>query len=235
MISGRDQNTCYILDNPIWNALVTGNKELAYGNAHVKYIKRDVGFFAGLKTNSETELADLHALLPEKSRIILFTPEEISVPSGWDIELKKGVLQMVYQQQGSPIVNANELTRLQEKDIPAMLELTARTNPGPFLSRTIDFGNYEGIFDENNLVAMAGQRLQPDPYTEVSAVCTHPDHTGKGYAAKLVQSQIRKITTASRIPFLHVYPDNTAWKLYEKLGFQTRKQMLVYVLVKAPM
>ena len=80
---------------------------------------------------------------------------------------------------------------------------------------------------------MAGQRLQPDPYTEVSAVCTHPDHTGKGYAARLIRSQISNITAASRIPILHVYPDNTgACKLYEKLGFETRKQMLVYVLEK---
>ena len=81
---------------------------------------------------------------------------------------------------------------------------------------------------------MTGQRLQPDPYTEVSAVCTHPDHTGKGYAAKLISSQIHKITAVSRIPFLHVFTDNrAACKLYEKLGFRERKQMLVYMLEKA--
>ena len=79
---------------------------------------------------------------------------------------------------------------------------------------------------------MAGQRLQPDPYTEVSAVCTHPAHTGKGHGAKLVCSQVTKIIAASRIPFLHVYPENTACRLYEKLGFVVRKQMVVYVLKK---
>lgn len=223
----------HILDNPIWNALVTGNKQFAYGSAQAKYIKRDVGLFAGLKTNSKKDLANLHALVAEKTRVILFTPKEIRIPTGWKTEQKKALLQMVYQQQGPPPRDDKELIPLQEKDIPAMLDLTNRTNPGPFLSRTIDFGNYEGIFKENNLVAMAGQRLQPDPYTEVSAVCTHPDHTGKGYAAKLVISQISKITAVSRVPFLHLYQDNiTAYKLYEKLGFETRKQMVVYILEK---
>lgn len=223
----------HILDNPIWNALITGNKQFAYGGEHAKYMKREVGFFAGLKTNGKKDLDELYALVPEKSLIVLFTPEEIALSSGWTVKLKKVLLQMAYQQQYLPILGDKELISLQEKDVPAMLELTAKTNPGPFLSHTIELGNYEGIFHENTLIAMAGQRLQPDPYTEISAVCTHPDHTGKGYAAKLVRSQINQITAASRIPFLHVYPDNTAaCKLYEKLGFHIRKQMVVYVLEK---
>lgn len=223
----------HILDNPIWNALVTGNKHLAYGTETAKYLKRDVGFFAGLKTNSETELQDLHSLLPVKSLVVLFTPEELSVTAGWQVTLEKELLQMVCDPATLPMENKDGLIALEEKHIPAMLELTALTNPGPFLTRTIEFGNYEGIFDGSSLVAMAGQRLQPHPYTEVSAVCTHPDYTGKGFGAKLVHSQLGKIIAASRIPFLHVYPHNTsACKLYEKLGFQTRRRLLVYVLEK---
>lgn len=223
----------HILDNPIWNALITSNKHLAYGNEQAKYLKREVGFFAGLKTNSERDLGDLLALMPSKSLVVLFTPAELVIPAGWTLELKKEILQMVYQQPGSSLRNSMEIIPLQDHDIPAMLALTALTKPGPFLSRTIEFGNYEGIFHGNNLVAMAGQRLQPDPYTEISAVCTHPEYTGKGYAAKLIRSQISQITAASRIPFLHVNSDNTtAWQLYERLGFQTRKLMLVYILEK---
>ena len=189
--------------------------------------------FAGLKNNSKSDLHALHALLPDKSLVVLFMPEESAIAAGWHIALKKELLQMVYSQQNSSIAKDTELIPLQDKDVPAMLALTALTNPGPFLDRTIAFGNYEGIFNGNNLVAMAGQRLQPDPYTELSAVCTHPDYSGMGYAAKLVRSQIQKILAVSRIPFLHVYPDNTAaCRLYEKLGFRTRRQMLVYVLEK---
>lgn len=192
-----------------------------------------MGIFAGLKTNSKKDLDELYTLVPEKNLVVLFTPEEITLSTGWNIKLKKELLQMVYQQQGLLLMDDNELISLEDKHVPAMLELTARTNPGPFLSRTIELGNYEGIFNGDNLIAMAGQRLQPDPYAEISAVCTHPDYTGKGYAAKLVRSQISKITAAGRIPFLHVYPDNTAaCKLYEKLGFHIRKQMVVYVLEK---
>ncbi len=221
----------HILDNPIWHALNTSNKAFACGSEHVKYIKRDVGFFAGLKTNQKEDLIELNTLLPSKSFIILFTPAELSIPNVWRIKLQKPLLQMVFKQNQAPAIDRLELKVLEDKDIPAMLALTALTNPGPFLNRTIDFGNYEGVFHGDQLVAMTGQRLQPDPYTEVSAVCTHPNHLGKGYAAELVSSQIRKIKDAARIPFLHLYEDNIpALKLYEKLGFKTRKKMLVYAL-----
>ncbi|GAA4462549.1 GNAT family N-acetyltransferase [Nibrella saemangeumensis] len=223
----------HILDNPIWNGLNTGNKLLAYGSENAKYLKRDVGIFAGLKTNSDSDLEDLLAFLPIQSRVVLFSPTDIAIPAGWGMTLKKSIFQMVYQGQPAPLVGDHEVIPLQDKDIPAMLELTALTKPGPFLPRTIEFGNYEGIFCEGELIAMAGQRMQPDPYTEISAVCTHPDHTGKGYAARLIRSQIRSITAAARIPFLHLDLDNTvARTLYEKLGFQTRRQILVYVLEK---
>lgn len=222
----------HILDNPIWNALRTGSKPFSIGHERARYMRRDVGFFAGLKTNSESDLNELHALVPEESLVVLFTSGELSVPDGWRLEVKKDLIQMVYQSQDVP-PEAQGLLSLQDKHIPAMLELTELTKPGPFLPRTIDLGHYEGIFDGDQLIAMAGQRLQPDPYTEISAVCTHPDHTGKGYAATLIRSQISRIMAAGRTPFLHAAPENTgAIRLYEKLGFRIRKVLLIYVLEK---
>lgn len=221
----------HILDNPIWNGLISGNKTLTCGSGQARYMRRDVGIFAGLKTNSEPDLHELHALIPEKSPVVLFTPDEIGIPDNWLVLENKVILQMMYQSPQLPRTDAPQRVPLQDKDIPAMLELTALTRPGPFLSRTIDLGHYEGIFEGDKLVAMAGQRLQPDPYTEISAVCTHPDHTGRGYGATLVSSQISRILAASRTPFLHLNTDNTsAYKLYEKLGFQPRRPMRVYVL-----
>lgn len=223
----------HVLDNPIWNALVSGNKSLAIGSENAKYFKRDVSFFAGLKTNSPGDLAELHEIIPAKTLIVLFSTQEISVPAYWHIDTTKQILQMVYQPTQMPVEINQELVNLADGNIPAMMELTAMTKPGPFLERTIDFGHYEGIFYENKLVAMAGQRLQPQPYIEISAVCTHPSFTGKGYAASLIQSQIKKITRNCCTPFLHVETNNkTAINLYKKLGFTERTSILVYVLKK---
>lgn len=226
----------HVLDNPIWNGLISGNKTLACGSGQARYLRRDVGIFAGLKTNSQNDLNELHALVPEKSLVALFTPEEIGIPDNWLVLENKVILQMMYPSPQLPRPEARQGVPLQDKDIPAMLELTALTRPGPFLSRTIDLGQYEGIFEGDKLVAMAGQRLQPAPYTEISAVCTHPDHTGRGYGAMLVSSQISRILAASRTPFLHLNTDNTsAYTVYERLGFQLRRPMRVYVLErKAP-
>ena len=220
-----------VLDNPIWNALLSGNKEMAHSVGNAAYIRRDIGWFAGMKHNGPEELDELCLAMPANSSVILFTPGEITIPDSWRIKVKRPVLQMIYEGKQITVVDDPGIVPLGEQDIPAMLELTKMTNPGPFFSRTIEFGNYEGIFSSGQLIAMIGQRLKPYQFSEVSAVCTHPDHIGHGYAAKLLMSQLSKITTASQIPFLHVYPENTgACNLYWKLGFKTRKEILVYFL-----
>ncbi|MHA4806817.1 GNAT family N-acetyltransferase [Flavitalea flava] len=225
----------HILDNPIWNASITGNKEISFGSEDVKYLDRKMSVFSGLRENTEKNLNELYTLTPFNTTTILFIEKEIIVPAPWEILLKKGILQMVYGQSWPADEDTGSLIPLRDKDIPAMMELTDLTKPGPFLTRTLDFGNYEGIFAEGKLIAMCGQRLQPDPYSELSAVCTHPDHLGKGYAKLLIRNQLRKILKANRIPFLHLYADNVAaCKLYEKMGFTTRKEMLVYMLEKKP-
>lgn len=221
----------HVLDNPIWHALHASNRMLASGNAYATYIKRDVGLFAGLHTNSEQELISLQELLPPGHSVILFVPGEIVIPGTWKIKLQREILQMVYEKKDVPDIDRQGITPLNDSHIAAMLGLTHMTNPGPFFQRTLDLGNYEGIFDGDKLVAMTGRRLQPDPYIEVSAVCTHPSHKGKGYAARLVISQVASIIAESKTPFLHLYPDNIgALKLYEKIGFMVRKNMVVYFL-----
>lgn len=128
---------------------------------------------------------------------------------------------------------ALELISLTEEHVSQMLSLTKLTNPGPFAPRTIDFGHYRGIFEGDQLAAMAGQRLYAFNYAEVSAVCTHPDHTGKGYARQLLIHQINRITASGDIPYLHVRSDNDrAIKVYESLGFVTRCNVWFYVIKK---
>jgi ribosomal protein S18 acetylase RimI-like enzyme len=221
----------HILDNPIWNALNTGNKNIAAGEKQARFFDRGMAIFAGLEAYSEADFRLLHGLSSPGEAFILFTPGNINIPGGWKTQVEKGILQMVYQQPEPPSAEDQALVALQEKDIPAMLALTGMTNPGPFFSRTIAFGGYHGIFDADRLVAMAGQRLQPGLYTEISAVCTHPDYTGKGFAGQLVRDLVRKIITQSRVPFLHLMRDNTgAYHLYKKTGFETRREMMVYVV-----
>lgn len=221
-----------ILDNPIWNALSTGSASHALGNQRVKYMQRDKGIFVGFKTYHRDEWRDLETWLPEQSQVILFASEKVDIPTIWKIKAHRPLLQMVYESTDIPVPTENPMaTPLFHRDIPAMLDLTALTNPGPFFNKTIELGYYEGIFVQERLVAMAGQRLHPDPYVEISAVCTDPDFVGKGMAAELVRNQVRRILSESKVPFLHVNTDNYgAIKLYEKTGFRPRKEIWVYFL-----
>ncbi len=112
-----------------------------------------------------------------------------------------------------------------------MVELATLTKPGPFGTRTHELGVYLGIRHEGKLVAMAGERLKVPGYTEVSAVCTHPEHTGRGYAQALMTGVMGRIFARGETPFLHVREANTrAVRIYEKLGFRTRVRQHVVVL-----
>lgn len=222
------------LDNPAWNALETGNAQFAVGDGDVKYFHPEVSPFAALKENTVENLQKLYEIAPAGSVFGVVTPVEITIPESWELITCMDCLQMVFETPARQVDYKDELITLTEEHVPAMLELTKLTNPGPFAQRTIEYGHYRGIFDGGQLVAMCGQRMNPKPYAEVSAVCTHPDHVGKGYAAQLIMYQVERIKAAGEIPFLHVLAKNDrAVKLYESLGFKTTGRMLFYVIKKA--
>ncbi len=222
-----------VLDNPAWSALISGNKHFANGTDEVKYFDKEVSPFFGFAENTPDSFQKLYDLVPHTKPLLFVTIAEVEIPKMWKvIGFIKG-LQMVCDSETSNEELTTPLIPLTDAHIPQMLELTKLTNPGPFAERTIDFGHYHGVFNGEKLVAMAGQRLHPFEYAEVSAVCTHPDYTGKGYARQLLLHQIRRIKAASHIPFLHVRHDNDrAVKLYEGLGFSIRKYVYFYVLHK---
>jgi ribosomal protein S18 acetylase RimI-like enzyme len=230
-----------ILDNPVWHALISGNKNLAEagGNSLVKAFPADVAPFAGLAATDADCFIALDELIPANRVVAVVTPEEIEIPGRWKPILLMELCQMIAPTIGTdPPDHASgpaspDLIPLHSKHIPAMLDLTKLTNPGPFYNRTIEFGNYYGIFAGNQLVAMAGQRLDLGKYIEISAVCTHPDHLGHGYATTLILHLATLIRAQSAIPFLHVRTDNTgAIKIYEKLGFSIRRQMSIRIIQK---
>jgi predicted GNAT family acetyltransferase len=132
-----------------------------------------------------------------------------------------------------PPAHPNQVLRkLTHEDIPEMLALTKLTEPGPFLSRTIELGSYFGIHESGSLVAMAGERLHMTGFTEVSAVCTHPNFRGRGYGNALMSTVITGIMNRGETPFLHVKTDNPAVDLYKKLGFRVRAQLHLAVIQK---
>ena len=124
--------------------------------------------------------------------------------------------------------------QLGDADAPEMLALATLTEPGPFFVKTHQLGRFVGIRQDGRLVAMAGERMQPDGFTEVSGVCTHPDHRGRGYAAALMGEVARGILARGDTPFLHAYASNqAAIALYERLGFQHRREILMTRLTAA--
>ncbi|RKR81918.1 FR47-like protein [Mucilaginibacter gracilis] len=224
----------HVLDNPAWNALVSGNKHLANGADVAKYFDKAVSPFAALKENNVANFQTIYNLIPQTGATLFVTPEQITIPAPWQVLQFIAGQQMVYNDVNEPEQVSLPLVPLTQKDVPQMLGLTKLTNPGPFAERTIEFGHYFGIFNGQQLVAMAGQRLHVFGYAEISAVCTHPDYLGRGYARQLLLHQIKRIKMAGDIPFLHVRDDNyRAIKVYQSLGFKTRRNIYFYVAKNA--
>jgi len=224
----------HVLDNPGWNALISGNKYLANGNEQVKYFSKDVSPFVGLKDKSDDDFRLLHKMAPHDGPFIFITDTETKIPEMWQVQQCIRTFQMVYDTPATPANTAIELIPLTAGHVPQMLALTKLTNPGPFAERTIEFGHYYGIFDGDKLVAMTGQRLHIFDYAEISAVCTHPDYLGRGYAGQLLLSHVCRIQAASKTPILHVrHTNERAVKVYERIGFSARKDIYFYVIQKA--
>jgi len=221
------------LDNPVWSALTTGNQSLALGNHQAKYYKPLVSLFVAVAQNTCAHFEALREIIPHDQTVALFTTEPNLDASPWMIVNRVDGCQMVFEGPTPEPQDEVERVRLTEKDIPRMLELTQLSPPGPFLTQTIEFGGYEGIFAGERLIAMAGRRFDNGSHVEISAVCTHPDYTGRGYARQLIDSQIRQLRAVGKIPYLHVRADNTrARDIYEGMGFVNRTEMIIYVLKK---
>ena len=224
----------HILDNMIWNAINTGNNDIAIINEDVGCYLPDIAPFAGMKVFNDANLKKLYEFIPANRSVAISSLYKMDHDeSKWKLLQPMDVTQMVYEHSVNTFITKNSpsIVPLSEEYVPQMMELTALTKPGPFLQQTIRFKNYFGIFVEGRLVAMTGQRMHPRPYMEVSAVCTHPDFRGRGYAKALMLHVMKIILNNSFTPFLHVLSNNTnAIELYQTIGFRTRKQIFVDVI-----
>lgn len=224
------------LDNVIWNALTTRQAEFAETHQHARRFVPEVTSLAGFREPTAEGYESLGGLVNGRGTIALFLEEPFQAREGWELAGSAPLLQMVCENGHVKAVSDSEhtLIELGEADSAEMIELTGLTKPGPFNKRTHELGTYLGIRKDGKLVAMAGERLKVPGFTEVSAVCTHPEHTGRGYARVLMMEVMRRIRFRGEIPFLHVREDNArAIGLYERIGFARRIVSHLAVLRRA--
>lgn len=219
------------LERPPWSALTTTHTNFALGDGLARRYRPDVAPMAAIREVSGDCLDALTALMAPGDVVGLFGTEPVPRGRGLTVIMQKSIEQMVFERDASAADTAAAVIKLTAIDIPEMLGLVELTQPGPFAARTIELGSYLGIRSEGRLVAMAGERMRFDGFTEISAVCTHPQHRGRGHAASLVRALMHDILARGETPFLHIFSDNsTAAALYRKLGFAYRRRLIVTVL-----
>lgn len=211
------------LDRPVWNALTTRQAHLALGDAaSALRFPLDIEPFGATIVNSPEYLAQLGALVPVDGGVATVERGGVTLPAGFVVMIDEAIHQMTAPRIAPPEPDP-AIIPLGDADAAEMRALAELTQPGPFYARTHTLGDFIGVRENGRLIAMAGERLRVPGFTEISAVCTHPDARGRGLAAKLMRVVAAKITARGEELFLHVYPRNrVAIAIYEKLGFRHR-------------
>jgi ribosomal protein S18 acetylase RimI-like enzyme len=221
------------LDNAVWAALTGSHAGLAERRGRAARYRPDVSPFAALPLDpDEADWADLAALAGPGTEVLITGPVPRTPPAGWEPVADIPGVQM--DGTALDVRPDPDVVVLGEADVPEMLDLVARTRPGPFGPGAWLTGTYLGIRRGGALVAMAGQRMQPPGWSEISAVCTDPAHRGRGLAARLIRAVGAVIRERGDVPFLHAAQSNTgAIRLYENLGFTVRT-LASFTLFRTP-
>jgi ribosomal protein S18 acetylase RimI-like enzyme len=217
-----------LLDDPAWHAL--GGRHARFGEQHGRLRRYRPEFASFAAAETPADRAALGSLIPRNDFAVLIIPEAVDAPDGMEVYLDGRGIQMVAENP-VPVPVTIEPVVLGPADTPEIIALVELTQPGPFAARTVEIGRYVGLRDNGRLIAMAGERLQPPGYTEVSAVCTHPDYRGRGLGRQMISAIMQGILARGETPFLHTRAGNAdAIKLYERLGFVTRTDVHFTVL-----
>jgi len=226
VIARRSETVSHPLDRCIWHALAGRQAGFAHGNARALRYGTEYAPFAATIDDTPASLAGLPDIIPAGGAVALFTRDALAFPETIATLRRALVTQMILPPGAlaAGIPDPPPATRaLTDDDVAAMTALVALTQPGPFANRTIVLGRYLGVFEDDTLIAMAGERMCLDGFVEISAVCTHPDHRGRGLAASLIATLARAAFKRGESPFLHAFADNTtALSVYRTLGFSTR-------------
>lgn len=218
------------LDNPIWYSLTETHKDYVVDYAGMKFYQPDYCPFGAFIDLDKTQKSiDEYSALTSNFYVVgdrpLFSNR---------LTLTQELIchQMIIDKPITFDINEDILELKTEKQKDSLFDLVDLVQPGYFKSKTVDLGKYFGIFKDEKLIAVTGERLKMDAYTEVSAVVTHPSHTRKGYAKQLIAYTCNQIFSEDKQPFLHVAQTNIGpIKLYEKLGFTTRRKISFWHLM----
>jgi predicted GNAT family acetyltransferase len=222
------------LDRPAWSALTTRQASLSLGDPRALRFAPDYAPFAGAADTSPESLAALAALPSPDGTLWVVEAEPPPTPPGMTVTVEAPCLQMIATALAPEARAARaDIVDLTEADAPEMRALAALTRPGPFSTRTHELGPFVGVKIDGRLAAMAGERMKPTGFTEVSGVCTHPGHVGHGYGGALTRVVTARILARGETAFLHSYASNPgAVRLYESLGFTIRRTVIARILAK---
>ena len=218
------------LDNPVWYSLSETHQNCSLGNDHIKFYHPDYCPFGGFILNENISgCIEKYSMMADSFFIVGKRPQFAN-----SLKLKNELVceQMVLYKKIRMDIGEN-VVKLGDEHADDLFHLVNLVQPGYFKGKTFLLGSYHGIFKNNDLVAVTGERMKMNGHTEVSAVVTHPDHIGKGYAKQLVAYTSNNIFDEDKIPYLHVAENNiTAIGLYEKLGFKRKRKISFWNLVK---
>jgi ribosomal protein S18 acetylase RimI-like enzyme len=218
-----DSATERMLDNPVWSCLSTHHAHFAQGGDLARRYLPEISPIAGLAGTSPEHVAALEGLFAVGDVLAVGGAAVPVLSPQWEVLRETRMLQMVLRRRVPAPRPVAEIAALSPADVDEVLALVDLAHPGPFRRRTMELGTYIGIRDRGRLVAMAGERMRVGNHREISAVCTHPEASGRGYARMLVSRIIDAMLRAELTPFLHVEADNErAIALYRTLGFVER-------------
>lgn len=216
------------LDNPVWYALNGRQQQYAIGTENVKRYQPNILPLIGYETSEGIEAID-----PYLTDVFYIVSGPLPpLPSHWVVQKELPCIQMILQ---TPVtVPAATVSRLDVSHSQAMLDLINKVQPGFYKLDTYQLGEYYGVWQEDKLVAIGGERIQLDHFTEISSICTDPDYTGRKYAQHLITHICNTNLSKGNIPFLHVLQSNDrAVRLYEYMGFTQRRLISFWQLKKS--